>query len=718
MWFSVFKSIVDPELKVAIESDWPTLVQRLEANTHKFPSIFLEDPADAVIKKMQSAAKQKMPFWSPIRLKDGKKRSGNATVEDVWCLCLDIEAEKGDTETVFDSDMVLDLWGDWCGWLHTTLSSREGQPRYRYVLPLARAVDPAEFKKLWAWAEARCKSGGLRLDPQTKDPRRPWLLPYPAHPDYQSWDVEGPLLDPSLILSNAMASEASGAPVVSETPIDAVVVYLEDGQVDPGSWAKNVKVGAAVKCFCPLVPEEGRNTTSAWMRKFAAGTLLCCKADHHGHDGPLKYWFPNDQKGVTKPGMEKGLLQKLEWLTNKKGDRIGLKPSKQNLLIILEGDSRVADQMEWDEFSECVTLDGEPATDDSVFRLQAWVEFVYGIAYGGEDFWKAVTVAAKLRPVNPLLDELNALEWDGKPRLDHWLTICVHCEDTRLNRLLGRKWLVQAVARAFEPGCKADTVLVLVGDQGHGKSTLLEMLAGGTRWFGDTQLKIEHRSVYDVIARSWIYELAELAAIRKVDVEEVKNFITSKVDKFTPMYGRLPIERRRHCVFCATTNAPEFLVDETGNRRFWPVEDRGDVDLAWMRENRNQLMAEAVHAYKHLKDTGETWWLDKVDEPALEAAQEQFQSAHPWAGPIGAHLARGSFVAITTSTILTEVLEIPTERQTRGHQTTVGNILRKQLGWTPIQRTFGGLRDRWYFRPGIDMEEAMEEMERMHGERD
>jgi predicted P-loop ATPase len=145
-------------------------------------------------------------------------------------------------------------------------------------------------------------------------------------------------------------------------------------------------------------------------------------------------------------------------------------------------------------------------------------------------------------------------------------------------------------------------MLVLVGSQGKKKSEVAHLLAG--KWFSDNlpDLRSEKDAAL-ALAGNWLLEMAELSAMRKADIEHCKAFLTRTVDKFRPPYGRVYIDQPRQCVFIGTTNKPDFLRDETGSRRFWPV-DVVKLDLDWLRENRGQLLAEAKHHY----DNNEEWW--------------------------------------------------------------------------------------------------------------
>ena len=212
---------------------------------------------------------------------------------------------------------------------------------------------------------------------------------------------------------------------------------------------------------------------------------------------------------------------------------------------------------------------------------------------------------------NELKEYLKSLEWDGQRRLDTWLIEYCGAGASAFVREAGRCWLIAAVARAFEPGTKFDHMLVLEGDQGIGKSTVFEILAGP--WF-DELGKFDGKDSAEKLAGVWIVEIAELAGLNKSDVETVKSFLTVRADRYRPPYGRRVEEHPRTCVFGGTTNADTYLNDSTGNRRFWPIKCQ-HIAIEDLRRDRDQLLAEAVQHYQR----GKSFLLS---EQARKEAQE------------------------------------------------------------------------------------------------
>ena len=171
------------------------------------------------------------------------------------------------------------------------------------------------------------------------------------------------------------------------------------------------------------------------------------------------------------------------------------------------------------------------------------------------------------------------------------------------------------MARALQPACKADHVLILEGAQGAGKSTAIRTLCGD-EYFGDTVPRLDSKDAADYVRGKWIIELAELSSVSKAEVEQVKAYITRTEEKFRPAYGRNEVVYQRRCVFVGTTNRTDYLRDETGNRRFWPIKI-DSVGVEAIRKDRDQIWAAA----KALYESGEQWWL--TDEEAGLAQDQQ-----------------------------------------------------------------------------------------------
>jgi putative DNA primase/helicase len=348
-------------------------------------------------------------------------------------------------------------------------------------------------------------------------------------------------------------------------------------------------------------------------------------------------------------------------------------------------------------------------TADDV-RVADAMQRTHGCMIRPEVVAQAVEIVARHAPYHPVRDYLESLTWDGVDRLPLWLVDHCGADQTEFVAAVGTRWMISAVARVFEPGCKADAMLVLEGTQGVGKSAALRSLGG--RWFTDDLAEMGSKDSAMQTAGAWIIEAAELDAMSRADVARIKAFASRQVDRFRPPYGARVVEVPRQCVFAGTTNADTYLRDETGGRRFWPVRV-GTVSLGGLRSVRDQLWAEAVARYRR----GEPWHLDTVElqRDCAEAVAERF-AGDVWDATIGALLERTVRYwpeppagrtqrlgpGITVDEVLTH-LDLPRERWDRSSQMRVASVL-KAAGWRRVQRQADGQTDRrfWRYEPPTD----------------
>jgi predicted P-loop ATPase len=255
-----------------------------------------------------------------------------------------------------------------------------------------------------------------------------------------------------------------------------------------------------------------------------------------------------------------------------------------------------------------------PREDHDDLLVQRWLQNEGWLTrIGAEPVRAAIDMRARERSFHPVRDYLLSVKWDGTHRLTSWVATYLGAEATLYAQTVGPMFVISMVARVFEPGCKVDYTLVLEGGQGNLKSMAWRTLAGDEH-FSDSLPAIEgdEKRLLQHLRGKWLIEIAELASIKKAEIEDVKKFLTRQVDKFTPMYGRKEVTEPRQCVFAASTNEHQYLRDETGNRRFWPVVV-GEIDVDALRRDRDQLLAEATHRYQ----AGEAWHPDKATEASL-----------------------------------------------------------------------------------------------------
>ena len=274
---------------------------------------------------------------------------------------------------------------------------------------------------------------------------------------------------------------------------------------------------------------------------------------------------------------------------------------------------------------------------------------------------------------NELRDWLESLKWDEQSRISDFLSNAYGADDSEVNRVISKNWLIGLVARGIKPGCKFDEMLVLKGRQGTYKSTSLRALAG--KYFAETNAALDNKDFMMELAGTWIVEFDELDQFRKAESTLIKKKLSQQSDRYRPSYAPHIIDVPRTCVFVGTTNADEFSQDSTGNRRFWPV-DVVKADLDYIISNREQLLAEAVALFK----SGVQW--HEVPTELLEA-QDRIRESDPWEEIIDHALDNKNELwlgqlrkEITTSNIAQFILNIQPDRYDQRAARRIGKCLR------------------------------------------
>ena len=374
------------------------------------------------------------------------------------------------------------------------------------------------------------------------------------------------------------------------------------------------------------------------------------------------------------------------WMTRLALDKNGnTKRTLGNCRLIFENDEKWLGALGFNARKQQHVLVKPPPYDrvwkdaqliDEDFTLAAvWVEREYGITPAPAAVANVLMALARANPFDPVADYLCGLEHDGVARIDTWLSTYCGAVDSAETRAIGAKWLVSAVARACDPGCKADHMLMFVGKQGVGKSRTFAILGG--EWFSDDIADFGSKAAAEQLQGPWIVELSELSATRKADQETIKAFATRQSDNYRAAYGRVVQERPRRCVLAGTTNDYDFMVDQTGGRRFWPVVV-GKVEQEALRRDRDQLWAEAAVRWC----AGEVLYLETDElQAAMEVRQLEHTQVEAWEERIAEYVERRT--ATTTRAVCDEVLYIQAKDQ-NGPSTRIGKILRR-LGWRPLQ---------------------------------
>lgn len=345
----------------------------------------------------------------------------------------------------------------------------------------------------------------------------------------------------------------------------------------------------------------------------------------------------------------------------------------------------------WDAV-DCVKPEAGDWSDVDTIRLVSWLGRHHGLHIGLDTAHAAVEVTARQRTIDPIVDYLAALRWDGTRRVTSWLATYFGSADTEYTRLVGRFFLVAAVARARRPGCKVDTMLILEGDQGIKKSSGTAALFG-TDWTSHSPPDLQSKDRFTDLRGKWCIEWGELDGLARGDVDRLKGFMSSPVDDYRAPYARSSSRIPRRSVFVGTVNGQSYLRDETGNRRFWPVWCT-KVAFDELTRDRDQLWAEAVALF----ESDPRWWPTDQEVDLFKASQAERMITDAWTDPIAAYLAKpitGDWV--TVAEVLQDALKIDAGRWTQADQQRVGRCL-VMLGWKRMQRQNLGVR-QWGYVP-------------------
>jgi len=281
----------------------------------------------------------------------------------------------------------------------------------------------------------------------------------------------------------------------------------------------------------------------------------------------------------------------------------------------------------------------------------------------------AVVHAAHQDMRNSVVDWLTQLQWDGQERLSYWVGDALGVTLTPYTMAVSRNWLLSMVYRAYQPGCKVDTMPVLEGLQGIRKSSALEIIGG--EWFACISSAFGDKEFAQTIQGKWLVEIPDMSGFSRREHTTVLGFLANRSDRYRASYGRYAEDHPRRCVFAATSETDDYLVDLRGHRRYWPLRCTA-VDVHCLKGQRDQLFAEAVALYRR----GEPYY----EMPERDTGEEQRARGHDdlWTEPVLAYLRSRPGLPVHPASICRDALEIRVQDMTQAHKLRVINILASQ----------------------------------------
>ena len=367
------------------------------------------------------------------------------------------------------------------------------------------------------------------------------------------------------------------------------------------------------------------------------------------------------------------------------GDNSPAKSKTKQLLNLIE--TQWGERLRFNEMTQQVEMDGETCKLDRVY-IRVARELDTDI--DKEKASDLVIATADRNTYSPVRDYLTSVA-DVEPINLENLALRYFGTDNPLHATLLKRTLIAAVARVFEPGCKVDTLCILQGDQGFLKSTFWETLTSKA-WFTDNLNDANEKDEKLKLRRYWMLEFSEFeTAYRRKEVEQLKAFLSSRIDSLRRPYGRAIEDFPRTSVFVGSTNGQEILHDPTGERRYWVIPVKQKIPIQMLGKERDQIWAAAVQLYR----AGEQWWLTAEEDALLTQANQGWQSSDAWEVDILSYLQTKSICTI--SELLNKAIAIELQHQGKAEQMRVGSILRRN-GWkkAPLQKRIDG-KPQWYW---------------------
>lgn len=672
-----------------------TTAEPLEIDIERWLNLLAEEPSDRYTGQMEHSG------WSPV-LYDPPRRE-LANVRSVFALVLDHDHGA-------EFERLAELWTGSSGVVYTTKSHADGAPRYRVVLALARPVTAEEYAKIWEWGAARSQAAQCPADKQCKDASRFWYDPTLPPGGWRAQRLTGAAVDPDAILALAAASTprlrvvAPRSPPLTPDRTRRAAAYLRkipgavagaSGHTATFNAVAHTMIGFDLDASDTLrliTTDYNPRCDPPWSERELEHKIASVAAQCKRERGYLLTDRPRIESSASAAtyAPEAPAELDVDWTTLllTKADH-SPRRAYHNTAVFVRHHPEFRGRWSLDLMTRQPWFDGRTMDPSYVHYIRAQADCRLGYTPPSADVEAAIIAAAADRPFHPILQYLRSLDWDGVPRLSAMARDYLGSDDD-LHAEMVRKFMIGAAARALNPGCKLDTALMLVGDQGLGKSTFFAILGGC--WHADTFIDITNKDAAIQLHSAWLYELAELEnVVTGARESRLKAWLTSTHDLYRPPYGRTAERRARAVSICGTTNRRQFLTDDTGSRRFWIVMVLQMIPRELLEQMRDQLWAEAVCA----AEAGEPWWFDARAEPAREKANEEFHEDDAWLDPISRYLAVPSLTEVNMTDVLVTALGLEIGKHDRVAQIRVGRIV-KTLGWRKAREGSGSRR--WLYR--------------------
>lgn len=594
--------------------------------------------------------KDDAPAFNAARFGDKQNSNGgyrhDGNVVELSCLILDYEH--------CSLPHIFQQWRGFRAFLYSTFSHSESDHRFRIVLPLEKPIPIEHFPNLWKWAQKRA---GIGLDASKKNPSAIYYLPSsPPQKSLQKFEESsGEFLNWEKILKSKDPKGKSLDDLLAPhlQNLRSASMHDRNNQLNKSAFSLGKLIG------------------SGFLDRSMAESALLQEAQAIGLENA-------EIQSTIKSGIDAGIsecsnIKIMPKAPNQLGfapflDSNGnLKICIQNALFLLSSENI---KFSKNEFSQEFLIDGNALQDEDLVRFSLLMEQkTKGRRWPEDLIDKSIKYLCSKSSFHPIKSEFEKVSWDEIPRIDAFFEDIFSIQDPEYPAI-ARAFFSQLIRRIYEPGSKADCVLLLIGPQGIGKSTFCKKLAIQEAWYRDAIVgNLGSKDACLALRGKWIIELSELAALRRSAMEKIKNYLSIDIDQYRLPYARNEIAQPRTCVFIGTTNEDLPLADHTGARRFWPIRLQSKPRLDLLEENLRQYYAEALKIYK----SGQIFWHD----PSRDL-QESAYAQDSWEDILEEFLEGREITNILEISDL--ALKINSADLDRSAQTRIGICLHR-LGW-------------------------------------